>query len=380
METVYRTPKDCCGCALCASVCPKNAITMQDKEGFLYPVIDQTLCVDCGLCAKKCPFAHSTDRESNCLEAYAVKHSDPAVIEKSSSGGIFTAVSDYILASGGAVIGADFDGEMNVVHVVAQTAAARDRMRGSKYIQSDTTAVFSHVHELLADGRPVLFTGTPCQAAAVRTAFPRAERLFIVDIICHGVPNPAVWKRYVSFIEKKYGKKLAFYSFRDKAKSGWRQYSAKLTFTDGSTVSHNNVTGSYIELFRYDVCTREACTQCPFASPHRYGDITIGDFWGIENVLPEISDNKGISAVMINTPKGKTLLEAVKSGLAVYPCSQADIAAKQPNLSRPSGFSNKADAFRTDLAAMPFEHVLKKYTRVGVKRRLIDAVKSILHR
>lgn len=380
MDTVYRDLTDCCGCALCASVCPKNAITMQRSNGFLYPVIDQSLCVDCGLCAKKCPFGREKQEDSNCLDAYAVKHTDEQVVQNSSSGGVFTAVSDYILSQGGAVIGADFDEDMNVVHVVANTPEKRDRLRGSKYIQSDTTGVYDAIRHLLNDGVPVLFTGVPCQAAGVREAFPNEEKLYIMDIICHGVPNPLVWKQYVAFIEKKYGKKLTYYSFRDKAISGWRKYSAKLTFEDGSQVAHNDVTGSFIELFRYDVCLRPSCTRCRFTSKQRVGDMTIGDFWGIENVMPEISDNKGISAVMVNTEKGRALFEAIKPHITAYPCSQDDIAARQPNLSRPSQYSNKAAAFQADLAALPFEAVLKKYTRVGLKRRLIDLVKSVLKR
>ncbi len=380
METVYQSVAHCCGCALCAHVCPKDAITMQDINGFSYPVIDKARCIDCGLCAKKCPFSREKQTESNCLSAYAVKHNDALVVQSSSSGGIFTAVSNHILENGGAVIGADFDNEMNVVHVVATTTAQRDRLRGSKYVQSNTRGVYAAIQELLSNNTPVLFTGTPCQAAAVREAFPKAEQLYIIDIICHGVPSPAVWKQYVAFIEQHYKKKLCYYSFRDKAVSGWRKYSANLTFADGSHVTHNDITGSFIELFRYDVCLRHSCTNCRFTSKHREGDLTIGDFWGIESVLPQISDNKGVSAVMVNTEKGRQLFEAVQSQITAIPCSQEDIAAGQPNLSRSSKHSNKAAPFQADYAALPFKKVLKKYTRVGLKRRLIDAVKIVLKR
>ena len=381
MEKVFSGIENCCGCALCEDVCPKNAITMIQKDGFYYPIIEQNLCVDCGACVKKCPVTSVPQTQSNdCIEAFAVKHKSDSVVLNSSSGGIFTALSDKILSDGGYVIGADFDADMNIVHNVATTTQQRDRMRGSKYIQSDTTGIYDKIRLLLKEGKPILFTGTPCQAAAVRKCFPNDENLYILDIICHGVPSLDVWKKYVEFIENKYHRKLTFYSFRDKSISGWRGYSAKLTFDDGTVVSHNNVTGSFIELFRYDVCLRPVCANCKFTSLNRQGDITIGDFWGIEKVLPEISDNKGISAVMINNSKGKMLFDSATDEIDKYSCTPQDIAKGQPNLFRPSSYSNKAEAFQKDMKEMPFENVLKKYTRVGFKRRIIDFVKKFISR
>lgn len=380
MERVFNSIKDCCGCALCEYVCPQNAITMKSSDGFKYPEINGERCIDCGLCAKKCPFTKEKKSGGNCIEAFAVKHKSEDVIRNSSSGGIFTALSDYVLSQNGYIIGADFDEKMNVLHTVADTETKRDRMRGSKYIQSDTSGIYKKLEEILKTEMPVLFTGTPCQAAAARTAFPDCDNLYIVDIICHGVPSPDVWKKYVRFIEEKYNKTLSFYSFRNKELSGWRQYSAKLTFTDGTTLLHNDITGSFIELFRYDLCMRESCTDCPFASPHRQGDITIGDFWGIEDIIPEISDNKGISAVMVNTEKGREIFGRLSDAIEKYPCRAEDIAKKQPNLIRPSSHSDKAKGFNEDLKALSFSDVLKKYTRVGVKRKLIDSVKTILHK
>ncbi len=379
MEKVFSGAENCCGCALCEDVCPKNAISMIQKDGFYYPTIEQNLCVDCGVCAKNCPVNSVPHTQSDCIETFAVKHKNDGVVLNSSSGGIFTALSNKILSDGGYVIGADFDGDMNVIHNVASTAQQRDRMRGSKYIQSDTSGIYDKIKLLLKDGKPILFTGTPCQAAAVRKSFLNEKNLYIVDIICHGVPNLDVWKKYVEFIENKYHRKLSFYSFRDKSVSGWRGYSAKLTFDDGTVVSHNNITGSFIELFRYDVCLRPSCTNCKFTSLNRQGDITIGDFWGIENVLPEISDNKGISAVMINTAKGKHLFDSAIEEIDKYSCTPQDIAKGQPNLFRPSSYSNKAEAFQKDIKEMSFEDVLKKYTRVGFKRRIIDFIKKIIH-
>lgn len=380
MDTVYNDIKNCCGCALCEDMCPKNAISMSFSDGFSYPVIDKALCVGCGLCEKKCPFNKEKVSDSNCIEAFAVKHKNEDVITGSSSGGIFTALSDKLLADSGTVIGAMFNENMEVRHAAAESASDRNKMRGSKYIQSNTSGIYGKIRELLTEGRPVLFTGTPCEASAVRTAFPHEENLYIVDIICHGVPSPAVWKNYVAFIENHFGKKLTGYSFRDKETTGWRSYGAKLTFSDGSEEKHGDITGSFIELFRYDVCMRPSCTVCPFASLHRQGDITIGDFWGIENILPDFSDNKGVSAVMLNTEKGKRLFDSIKESISHVSVTEADIAKKQPNLSHPSSFSNKRDSFQKDLRNMSFDKVLRKYTRVGMKQRTKDMIKSMIGR
>ncbi len=380
MNNISSLSQKCSGCGLCEHLCPKNAITMVEKDGFLYPNVNENTCVYCGVCVKLCPVNSDKLTESNCIEAFAVKHKDSNVIFNSSSGGIFTALSDKILENNGYIIGADFDDDMNLVHTTTSTTEGRDRMRGSKYIQSNTVGIYKAIRDLLNEDKPILFTGTPCQAAAVRKAFPNKDNLYIVDIICHGVPSPEVWKKYVEFIEKKYKKKLTFFSFRNKSLSGWRKYSAKLTFDDKTEILHNDYTGSFIELFRYDVCLRPSCTECNFTSMNRQGDITIGDFWGIENTIPEISDNKGISAVMINTEKGKRLFEQIKDKINVYPTTQKDIAKKQPNLSVSSSYSNKASSFKQDLNNMPFEKILKKYTRVGLKRRIIDTIKKFLKR
>lgn len=380
MNNISSLRQKCSGCGLCEHLCPKNAITMVEKDGFLYPNVNENTCVYCGVCVKLCPVNSEKLTESNCIEAFAVKHKDSNVIFNSSSGGIFTALSDKILENNGYIIGADFDDDMNLVHTTTSTTEGRDRMRGSKYIQSNTVGIYKAIRDLLNEDKPILFTGTPCQAAAVRKAFPNKDNLYIVDIICHGVPSPEVWKKYVEFIEKKYKKKLTFFSFRNKSLSGWRKYSAKLTFDDKTEILHNDYTGSFIELFRYDVCLRPSCTECNFTSMNRQGDITIGDFWGIENTIPEISDNKGISAVMINTEKGKRLFEQIKDKINVYPTTQKDIAKKQPNLSVSSSYSNKASSFKQDLNNMPFEKILKKYTRVGLKRRIIDTIKKFLKR
>lgn len=268
MPNLFETEKMCCGCSACADICPQKAITMTLKNGFLYPEIDYEKCVECGGCEKVCAFKMPKSDMPNSMEAYAVKAQE-AVRMASSSGGVFTLLSDYVLGKGGTVYGASYDEAMCVRHKRAKSEAERDNMRGSKYIQSNLSGVYRLVKEDLNAGKSVLFTGIPCQVSALNSFLGKSyENLITVDLICHGVPSNEVWQKFVKFINKKYGRTMTDYAFRDKSVS-WRSYSPKVTFSDGTTVGANHATGSYIELFRYDVALRPSCTQCPYASVHR---------------------------------------------------------------------------------------------------------------
>ena len=312
------------------------------------------------------------------LAAYAVKHSTD-VRMKSSSGGMFTALSDYILQNGGKIYGAAFDENMHLRHVAASTPQERDRMRGAKYIQSDISGVFDQIRTDLENNLPILFVGTPCQVSAIKKTVGNNNNLYTADLICHGAPNPAVWEKYINYLQKKYGKKATDFSFRNKD-IAWRKYSGKITFEDGTVMANNNLLNAYCELFSYDLIMRDACEKCPFANLSRVGDITIGDFWGIENVLPKIDDNAGVSAVLINSENGQKLFNLVKTNLEVFEVTATDIQRKQPNLKNPSKASTKAAQFKADFNTLPFKKVLKKYTRVGLRRRLIDLIKGVLKR
>lgn len=315
-------------------------------------------------------------KKNNPLFAYAVKHNSDIRL-KSSSGGMFTALSDIILQNGGKIYGADFDENMHLRHTCADTPEKRDRMRGAKYIQSDVNGVYKQIKTDLENNLPVLFVGTPCQVNAVKNFIGEYENFYTADLICHGAPNPEVWEKYIDYIQNKYNKKATYFSFRNKD-IAWRKYSGRVTFEDGTVISNTNLLNAYCELFRYDLALRKACEKCPFASIYRVGDITLGDFWGVENTLPKIDDNKGVSAVLINTQKGEKLFSLAKNGLEIYEVTADQIAASQPNLSKPSKRSIKAEAFEKDFNTLPFEKVLKKYTNVGVRRRIITIIKGVL--
>ena len=375
---LFEKKEQCCGCGACAAVCPAGAIVLVSDGRFSYPRIEEEKCVGCGRCEAVCSFKLPKDEAPNCLAAYAVK-APKDVRAVSASGGAFTLLSDAALAMGGAVYGAVFDEAMRVVHVRAADAAERDRMRGSKYVRSDTSGVYGQIKADLAAGVPVLFTGTPCQAAAVKAVCGESDLLYTADLICHGPASPEIWRQFIALLEEKYGKQVTDFSFRNKAVS-WREYSPKVTFADGGTAGADDLTGSFTELFRYELCLAPSCADCRYASCRREGDVTIGDFWGVEKAFPELDDGAGVSAVMVNTEKGKKLWEAASAGAEAIPCAWEQIAAGQVNMKQSAVPSPESENFYRLCAEKGMEKALAAYTRTGWKRRTKDLVKGLLQR
>lgn len=315
---VYRTKYDCSGCGACKDICNKNAITMTvDEEGFLYPSIDPALCVRCGACESICPqkdsFEVISDGDST---GYAIKHKNDEVRGRSTSGGAFTAIINafYELHPGGAVYGVvlDFstkDSEgLKIYHKRAGNIEECFSFRGSKYVQSDMTEVFSLIREDLSLGNHVLFTGTPCQTAAIYARFHHRldyDHIYLVDIICHSAPSPLMFNEHIKLIETKTGKKVTDYMFRSKI-TGWAHN--EVAIFGEKKMFRNKLSQNHKLLFYSDYISRPVCSVCRFAACfNRPSDITIGDFWGIENIAPTLKDAKGVSLVTINSAKGRSL-------------------------------------------------------------------------
>ena len=231
-------PADCCGCSACQSICAHDAITMQpDVMGFLYPVVNKDQCVDCGLCEKVCSFHENYDISFNLPQpdAYAARHKKMEEVETSRSGAAFIAISDYILKQGGVVYGAGDIDHFRVVHKRATTKEGRDEFKGSKYVQSDMNTVFRQVKKDLKDGMLVLFSGTPCQTSGLASYIGKRlrENLYLVDIVCHGVPSPSLWKDYIAYLERKQGSEICWVNFRDKQQFGWTAHHETFKFVKG---------------------------------------------------------------------------------------------------------------------------------------------------
>lgn len=394
-----KNKKDCCGCSACAQRCPKQCITMQaDSEGFLYPIINTSLCVDCGLCEKVCPVINqNAPRKPHSI--YAAYNKDEQVRLQSSSGGIFTLLAEETIKKGGVVFGVKFDKDWMPVFDYTETVEGIAPFRGSKYVQATVGNAYKDAERFLKSGREVLFTGTPCQIAGLKKYLRREyENLLAIDIICHGVPSPKVWEMYLRETSTKliqslpipanndydsYKSYIKDISFRSK-KTGWKKYSFQLkqNYTSNSNEEivfcESSYKNAYMRAFLNDIILRPSCYSCPSKENKSHSDITIADFWGINNIDPSFDDDKGCGLILINTNKGesiykkldivskeKNLNEAVKYNSAYYKSS-----TPHPNRER---FFNGLDTIN-DLSQyihkmlepsfyVKIKRVVKRYTR-----------------
>lgn len=381
---LFSDSPECCGCMTCMNLCPKSAIIMEpDEKGFPYPKIDLERCVKCGLCEKCCPMKRklSFQNTTPLPVFYAVKHRSDKVRMQSSSGGMFTAVSDYVLRQGGTVYGAAFNNDFSVSHRRAENTRERNLLRGSKYVQSDLGHTFLQVKTDLASGIPVLFSGTPCQVAGLRLFLLQkkicTDRLYLCDLVCHGVPSSKIFQDYLSALQAKFHSEIRSIAFRYKP-AGWRAQAVKINFYNGATYQSAAFNDPYYRLFLSNVILRNSCYCCPFANLRRTSDLTIGDFWGIEKTMPEFEDKKGVSLVLVNTEKGRQLFQAVKPMLEIRFLRSKQ--GMQPNLNKPSIPSPKTDAFWLDYQTHGFKFVARKYAGAGLKGSMKRSAKNILKR
>ena len=310
-EYIRRHKNFCCGCHACLNICPARAIQMQmDQEGFLYPVIDEKKCIKCGQCAAVCQMLNSTKSTNGKIrEAYAYINPDLEERLDSSSGGIFIQLAKYVIANGGRVFGAAFNDDMNVRHMQATDVAGCRKFMGAKYVQSVIGTTFKDTREALKSGKLVLFTGTPCQIHGLKLFLKRDyDNLITASIVCYGVPSPLIFKKCMMELEHREGSKIKSIRFRDKRK-GWQQSYVEYKFENGKIFSGPLAEDIYIKGFFANLYLRPSCHQCINREGNSFSDLTIGDYWGIDKLDPDLNDGKGASIVLIYTDKGKSFFQ-----------------------------------------------------------------------
>lgn len=313
--------EDCCGCSACYNICPVNCIEMkEDTEGFTYPYVQAEKCISCGMCEKICPIMQKSVKKEEItqrevLSTYACINQLEETRRNSSSGGIFTLLAQRIIEEGGVVYGVAFAEDKTAIHIEVREEKDLYQLQGSKYMQSSKGEVYKEIKENLENGKIVLFSGTPCENAGLKSFLQKDyDKLFCVDIICHGVPSPLVWKMYLDSLGRRFGEVLrreSNPSFRSKTE-GWIRYSVSIPFSHNTEYRKGLDEDLFMQTFLRNINLRPSCYQCQFKPSTNISDITLADFWGIEKIMPEMFDDKGTSLVIINSEKGQALFDFIK--------------------------------------------------------------------
>lgn len=366
--------KKCTGCTACMNICPKGAISFIELgDGFKYPNIDQNKCINCGLCQKTCPVLNTVNNKSlnKCYAGY--NKDEDSLVNKASSGSIFELIANHILEQNGIVVGAMFDENNKLKHIAIENKKDLLSLKGSKYLQSDLGTIFEYIKKNIKS-RKVLFVGTPCQVSGLKSVI-KGDNLICIDLICHGVPSPKLFEKYIKELEEENNEKIIDYDFRNKS-TGWNNYSNTITF-ETKKVSELQKDNKYMKLFLSDVALRESCYKCNFKLGNKYSDITLGDFWGISNSYPEMYNEKGVSAIIINTELGKSIFENIKGNLIYKECELDKILEGNSSLSNSSKRPKKRNDFFESINNLSVAQLAQKYIK---KECIVIRVKNKVRR
>jgi len=373
----------CCGCSACMTACPCDAIKMhKNQKGFYRPTINLDLCINCGQCDEVCDLKKREIGEVTIHRTVAAKNSNLDLRKRSSSGGAFIAFCESVLKYEGSVVyGAVMDETSVVRHCRAESIEECHKMQGSKYVQSYTVGIYDQVIDDLIMGRRVLFSGTPCQCGTLRRLVKvkkiNASNLFLIDIICHGTPSPDIFAKYINYVKKK---KKNFEKFEIRSSfADWGQYCSAIYY-NGKVDSTSHLSQAYIKLFCTDACLNDSCYKCPYCTLNRPGDVTIGDFWGIEKYYPEFVDKDGVSVIISNTKAGEKMLKWINPYMLIMESSEIDCMDNQLNLKQPTVPGRNPEEFWNDFLKKDFRFILKKYAGIMIIRKVKNFVKRSLIR
>ena len=368
----------CTGCSACFNICPVKCIDMKmDKEGFLFPIIKSNECTDCQKCKKVCPILSPAElNNNNNPSVYACWNKDEGIRYESSSGGAFSALAASVIEEDGVVYGAAYDNTMTVRHIAVTNNKDLYKLRGSKYVQSDLGNVFSDIKEHLNVGKKVLFSGTPCQVAGLKNfMMDKSADLITCDLFCHGVPSPGLFSKYIKYIEKKIGEKVVDYKFRSK-QYGWGVPSRVVISEHGTQKVIKNKDDSFYYGFAYRLFLRNACYNCKYTKVERVGDITLGDFWGIEEIAEfKHKTRNGISLIFVNSLKGRKLLDSCSNYLILEKRNIEESKYKRKNeIEKPFPRPSNRDCFLEDYTQLTYDKLAQKYLQDKGLKGLIKKI------
>lgn len=381
MIVLFDRKADCCGCAACMNICPKNAIEMEpDSDGFVFPQIDRDLCIECGLCKRVCAFQNVPVPNNKPLATYVGINKNTDVLINSASGGVFAALAEFIFQRQGVVFGCAYCEDMRPKHIGIDNVLHMERIQGSKYVQSEINASYSKVREYLEDDRWVLFTGTPCQISGLKSFLGKDyPQLLTADLICHGVPSANFFVGYMRCLEKGIGGEIIDFNFRDKTK-GWG-LNSKVIYKRNNEMCERQIPtidSYYYRYFLKGEIYRESCYSCKYACSHRVADFTMGDYWGIENAHPEVKAQKGVSVLLVNNERALKLVEKLKKYLELTE-SSLELASKQnAQLNKPTPMGGNRDKIFKAWRLGGYNAVAQEYYRTHKYAIISAKIKSFV--
>ncbi len=380
-----RLKETCTGCRACEDICPKNCISMQeDKEGFVYPVIDDEKCIHCHLCEKVCPGKYGNWANKNQVKVWAGVYNSEDVIHKSSSGGAFTAIYEHLLKSNYTVYGVVFDENFKVKHAPANSVKMCESFRKSKYVLSDTNNCYQKIQQQLQKGEKVLFTGTPCQCAALLNFLELKKvntcNLITIDLICHGAPNQALFNSYLRELEDRENSSVKEFLFKNKTpiRGKVNSRSAKIVFTNGKTLFVGIEDDPFLKAYYSRLFYRPSCKVCSFARPHRVSDLTLGDAWGIKQLYPQWDSLSGVSLILVNSDKGKGIVDLIKNVMILLPVTIDWAEKSNQQLHKPTDFHQNREKFFLIWRTHSFYKAVKEATKTPLYRRALGKIKCII--
>lgn len=372
MKNLLRIPEACTGCGACSSACPVGCISMEaDAEGFLRPRVNAKACVNCGKCERVCRQLHELAESEIEPCGYAAWSKDEALRSGSSSGGVFPALAREVLRQGGIVFGAAFSEDYKrVCHIGITDEADLWKLQGSKYIQSEIADAYVQAKALLDKGRQVYFSGTPCQIAGLKAYLGyESVQLITQDVICHGVPSPKIWRAYLAEVEQRQKSEIKCINFRDKS-AGWAGYRLRISLKNGKELAERRTANAYYRAYLSDICLRPSCYQCVQKGRNFSSDLTIGDYWGLRHVMPELQDENGVSLLILRTEKAQTLCQMAGDVLEMRKTDLAAATEYNPSLRSSTKKHPKREAFFSGLEEGSVIRQINHFCPISMKERI----------